>query len=106
MPPFLLVIFNILMSFVPWLVVALGIGFVFSRSALGQALIEHLRAGEPDRQLIADLAGEVDALRREMTEVYERLEFAERLLAAGPAPREVLPAPAEAEAPEGEPTPV
>ena len=52
------------------------------RGPFGRALAERLsrRAGVDNRE-VRELRGEVDALRHELTEVQERLDFAERLLA-------------------------
>jgi hypothetical protein len=46
--------------------------------------------GDVPAQLEA-LHGEVDTLRRELSEAQERLDFAERLLAQGPEARRVGP---------------
>ena len=54
------------------------------RGPFGRALAERLagRAGAvTDDREVRELRGEVDALRHELTEVQERLDFAERMLA-------------------------
>lgn len=50
------------------------------RGPFGRALADRL-AGRTDDREVRELRGEVDALRRELTEVHERLDFAERMLA-------------------------
>jgi hypothetical protein len=52
------------------------------RGPFGRALAERLsgRAGVDDRE-VRELRGEVEDLRHQLTEVQERLDFAERLLA-------------------------
>lgn len=59
-----------------------GTLFLLSVSPVGKAYAERIRrqggaGGEPDPQLLA----EVDALRAEVAELHERVDFAERLLA-------------------------
>ena len=61
-----------------------GTLFLLSVSPVGRALAERIRSGGnqvlPDPQLQA----EVDALRAEVSELHERMDFAERLLAQRP----------------------
>jgi hypothetical protein len=61
-----------------------GTLFLLSVSPVGRALAERIRSGGtqvlPDPQLQA----EVDALRAEVSELHERVDFAERLLAQRP----------------------
>jgi hypothetical protein len=57
-----------------------GTLFLLSVSPVGRALAERIRGQAPpaqDPQLLAD----VDALRQEVAELHERVDFAERLLA-------------------------
>jgi len=58
-----------------------GTLFLLSVSPVGRALAERIRSrGDkpgPDPELLA----EVDALRQEVSELHERVDFAERLLA-------------------------
>lgn len=58
-----------------------GTLFLLSISPVGRALAERIRSqggkGSPDPELLA----EVDALRQEVSELHERVDFAERLLA-------------------------
>jgi hypothetical protein len=56
-----------------------GTLFLLSVSPVGKALAERIRHGAvpaPDPELLA----EVDALRRDVAELQERVDFAERLL--------------------------
>lgn len=52
--------------------------FLLSVSPVGRAFADRLRGGQPgpDPELVAD----VDALRRELAELSERVDFTERLL--------------------------
>jgi len=57
-----------------------GTLFLLSMSPVGRALAERIRgqaAPAEDPELLAD----VDALRHEVAELHERVDFAERLLA-------------------------
>ena len=57
-----------------------GTLFLLSVSPVGRALAERIRGHAPpaqDPELLAD----VDALRHEVAELHERVDFAERLLA-------------------------
>lgn len=59
---------------------------MLSFSPIGRALAERIRHGKqplPAPEVDEALYDEVDRLRIEMTEVQERLDFAERLLARG-----------------------
>ena len=64
-------------------------GFVvFSRSEIGRALAHRLSggatgAGHALEEEVRALRGEVETMRGELLETQERLDFAERLLAAG-----------------------
>ena len=58
-----------------------GTAFLLAISPIGKAIAERIRANGaipmPDPELLA----EVDSLRRDVTELQERVDFAERLLA-------------------------
>jgi hypothetical protein len=59
-----------------------GTLFLLAVSPVGKAIAERIRhgprgVGEPDPEVIAEL----DRLRQDVTELQERLDFAERLLA-------------------------
>jgi Tfp pilus assembly protein PilO len=62
-------------------VFCLGIAKIL-RGPVGEALGDRLRHG-PRTRSDATLMADVDALRARLEEVEERLDFAERLLAAG-----------------------
>ncbi|HEY7684245.1 MAG TPA: hypothetical protein VH879_16490 [Gemmatimonadales bacterium] len=67
------------------------------RSPLGQALAERLRGtarpGVDDVHFLSDTRLEVESLQRRVTELEERLDFAERLLARGRTQNEEPPIP-------------
>ena len=71
------------------LIAAMGIGGAVKIAKI----VAHSRAaGNPDTAAhLQALDHEVDALRREMSETQERLDFAERLLAQGAETRRVEP---------------
>jgi hypothetical protein len=66
-----------------------GTLFLLSVSPVGRALAERIRShggrSEPDPELQAD----VDALRAEVSELHERMDFAERLLAQRQEPGKI-----------------
>jgi hypothetical protein len=62
-------------------VFSLGIAKIL-RGPVGEAFADRLRHG-PRSRADATLLADVDALRARLDEVEERLDFAERLLAAG-----------------------
>jgi hypothetical protein len=62
-------------------VLALGITKIL-RGPVGEAVADRLRHGQRTRA-DSTLMAEVDGLRARLEEVEERLDFAERLLAAG-----------------------
>lgn len=66
---------------------ALALGFALWAQRLRRASSPTL----PDDDRIAALEGDVGALRRELAEAQERLDFAERLLAQAPDPRRIDP---------------
>jgi hypothetical protein len=63
-----------------------GMLVVLSKTEIGRAIADRIRGetlgGVPDRALI----DEVDRLRHEVSELQERLDFAERMLAARQEP--------------------
>ena len=66
---------------VPMSILFLSMAAIFVlRGPFGKALADRL-AGRTDDREVKELRGEVDALRQELTEVHERLDFAERMLA-------------------------
>jgi hypothetical protein len=66
-----------------------GTLFLLSLSPVGKALADRIRGkgaiATPDPELLA----EVDSLRAEVSELHERMDFAERLLAQRPEPGKV-----------------
>ncbi|HKT60518.1 MAG TPA: hypothetical protein VJQ46_10715 [Gemmatimonadales bacterium] len=56
-----------------------GTLFLLSVSPVGRALAERIRGQAPPAQ-DPELLAEVDALRHEVAELHERVDFAERLL--------------------------
>ena len=66
-----------------------GTLFLLSISPVGKALAERIRGqggrSAPDPELLA----EVDALRAEVSELHERVDFAERLLAQRQEPGKI-----------------
>ena len=73
--------------FIPIIGLMIGFFVIFSKSELGHALAHRFSGGAVgSKELegeIRELRGEVEALRSEVMETQERLDFAERLLAAG-----------------------
>ncbi|MDH4131855.1 MAG: hypothetical protein OEV95_08620 [Gemmatimonadota bacterium] len=60
-----------------------GMLFLLSKSEIGQAIADRIRGRAPEGSADPALAEEVERLRIEVSELHERLDFAERLLAAG-----------------------
>ena len=58
-----------------------GTLFLLSISPVGRALAERIRGRVPPLQ-DPELLAEVDALRQEVAELHERVDFAERLLSS------------------------
>lgn len=76
----LAILVGLLLRTVPVLLVG-TVGFVlFSRSTLGKSLIRRLQEGGADAETLAAMQDELQELRRELGEVHERLDFAERRL--------------------------
>ena len=70
---------------IPIIGLLIGGFVVFARSEIGRALAHRIRGGPDaspgvDEELRA-LRGEVDAMRSELLETQERLDFTERMLA-------------------------
>ncbi len=66
-----------------------GTLFLLSVSPVGKAVAERIRRSGPQAAPDPELLAEVDALRHEVAELAERLDFAERLLAAKREPGQV-----------------
>jgi 5-bromo-4-chloroindolyl phosphate hydrolysis protein len=71
--------------FIPIIAMLIGAFVIFSRSEIGRAFARRLAgSGESSPELLAEVDGlrrEVEVLRSELTEVQERLDFTERLIA-------------------------
>jgi hypothetical protein len=78
---------DVVFALIPILGILVGGFAIFARSHIGHALAERIAgraAGSPALETdVRELRTEVDALRAELTETQERLDFAERLLSAG-----------------------
>jgi len=57
-----------------------GTAFLLSISPIGRALAERIRSHGAVPMHDPDLLAEVDSLRRDVSELQERVDFAERLL--------------------------
>lgn len=72
--------------FIPIIGLLIGFFVVFSKSDIGRALAHRIGGGSADSSVEAELRelrGEVEALRQDLSETQERLDFTERMLAAG-----------------------
>ena len=72
---------------IPILSILIGGFVIFSRSVLGHALARRIGGGSDSspglESEVRQLRDEVDVLRGELAETQERLDFTERMLAAG-----------------------
>jgi hypothetical protein len=66
-----------------------GTLFLLSLSPVGKALAERIRGHGPQPAPDPELLAEVDALRADVAELHERMDFAERLLAQRPEPGKI-----------------
>ena len=57
-----------------------GTLFLLSISPVGKALADRLRGHAPEPAQDPELLAEVDALRQEVADLHERVDFAERIL--------------------------
>jgi hypothetical protein len=57
-----------------------GTLFLLAISPVGRALAERIRGGNAEPAQDPELLAEVDALRQEVAELHERVDFAERIL--------------------------
>ncbi len=60
-----------------------GTAFLLSISPIGRAIAERIRSNGAVPMQDPELLAEVDALRRDVSELQERVDFAERLLSQG-----------------------
>jgi len=65
-----------------------GTLFLLSISPVGRAMADRMRAQSPPMR-DPELLAEVDALRQEVAELHERVDFAERILLSGCDRREL-----------------
>jgi hypothetical protein len=68
-----------------------GTLFLLATSPIGKAIAERIRHSGPGPAMDPELLAEVDGLRHDVAELAERLDFAERLLAAKREGSEQLP---------------
>jgi hypothetical protein len=66
-----------------------GTAFLLAISPIGKAIAERIRAHGAVPMQDPELLAEVDALRRDVAELQERVDFAERLLARSPERQQV-----------------
>ena len=70
---------------IPIIGMLIGFFVVFSRSDLGRALAQRISGGAQASQALEgelrELRGEIEAVRSELLETQERLDFTERMLA-------------------------
>ena len=73
--------------FIPIIGMMIGFFVIFSKSELGRALAQRISGGATGgKELegeVRELRADVEALRAELGETQERLDFTERMLAAG-----------------------
>lgn len=84
------IVLLVIMKLAPWVLGGVGL-FALYRSPAGRALARKLHADSVTAGDVALLAEELREVRRELSEVHERLDFAERALAQQRSP--VLPRP-------------
>lgn len=61
-------------------------GVIATRGEIGKAIAQRIRGGAKDEDLkleVEEMRRELDAVRHELAETSERLDFAERLLSSG-----------------------
>lgn len=66
-----------------------GTLFLLSISPIGRALADRLRGHGAEPTPDPELLAEVDALRQEVAELHERVDFAERILLKSPERHEL-----------------
>jgi hypothetical protein len=66
-----------------------GTAFLLAISPIGRAFADRIRARGAVPMQDPELLAEVDALRRDVNELQERVDFAERLLARTPERQQV-----------------
>jgi hypothetical protein len=68
---------NHLVAALPWLLGLTGVGALVGYSPIGKGLLGLRRARDRTNELLADVAEQLGALRRSLTDVSERLEATE-----------------------------
>jgi len=66
-----------------------GTLFLLSISPVGRAFADRLRGHAAEPMQDPELLAQVDALRQEVAELHERVDFAERILLKGPERHEL-----------------
>jgi hypothetical protein len=66
-----------------------GTLFLLSISPVGKALADRIRGVKPETAQDPELLAEVDALRQEVAELHERVDFTERILLQSPERKEL-----------------
>ncbi len=59
-----------------------GMAVILSKTEIGRAISDRIRGVKPDLSQDPALLEEIDRLRADVSELQERMEFAERLLAS------------------------
>jgi len=72
---------NELLRLLPWFLLAGGMLCALSLTPLGRALTRFLQERHLPIEANAQRHQELESVRRELSEIHERLDFAERLLA-------------------------
>jgi Tfp pilus assembly protein PilO len=62
-----------------------GTVIAISFSPIGKAIAERIRGRRPEQETDPEILAELDDLRAQLSEVHERLDFAERLLPQAPS---------------------
>lgn len=65
---------------VPWLLAGVVVAAVIGWSPLGRGLLHRSKKGELGDPSLRDLVDEVNAMRGELADVHERLDWAERTI--------------------------
>ena len=64
----------------PFVVAGLGVWLALTRTAAGRALLARLRDDRSSSSDVLSLASEIERLERDLADVQERLNYAERLV--------------------------
>ncbi len=80
MDPVRLMVITMILRTIPWLLLGAGLYILLYRSPFGRALVQRVRDGSVTPAEVAALADELQQVRGELSDVHERLDFAERAL--------------------------